>query len=110
MDLYPQARGHLLVVSKTAQARNILDVEPQALERLILGVQRLARAVRSALEPDGLVVTQFNGAPAGQTVFHLHFHLIPRFEAQPERPHAQGGAADPEELAALARQIGAEIS
>ena len=77
MDLFPQARGHLLVVSKTSHARNLLDVEPAALEKLILGVQRLARATRAALQPDGMAITQFNGAPAGQTVFHLHFHIIP---------------------------------
>ena len=110
MDLFPQSRGHLLVVSKTSSARNLLDVEPAALERLILGVQRLARAVRAALTPDGLVVTQFNGAAAGQTVFHLHFHVIPRFEHEPVRTHAQGAPADADTLAALARQIAAEIS
>ena len=110
MDLFPQSRGHLLVVSKTSSARNLLDVEPAALERLILGVQRLARAVRAALTPDGLVVTQFNGATAGQTVFHLHFHVIPRFEHEPVRTHAQGAPADADTLAALARQIAAEIS
>ena len=110
MDLFPQSRGHLLVVSKTSSARNLLDVQPAALERLILGVQRLARAVRAALTPDGLVVTQFNGAAAGQTVFHLHFHVIPRFEHEPVRTHAQGAPADADTLAALARQIAAEIS
>jgi histidine triad (HIT) family protein len=56
------------------------------------------------------VVTQFNGAPAGQTVFHLHFHVIPRFEQAPVRGHAQGGPADAAELADIARAIGAEIS
>ena len=110
MDLFPQSRGHLLVVSKTSSARNLLDVEPAALERLILGVQRLARAVRAALTPDGLVVTQFNGAAAGQTVFHLHFHIIPRFEHEPLRTHAPGAPARADTLAALARQIAAEIS
>ena len=110
MDLFPQSPGHLLVVSKASQARNLLDVEPQALQALILGVQRLARAVRAALQPDGLVVTQFNGATAGQSVFHLHFHILPRFEAQPVKGHAQGGPADAEELAALAQRIAAEIS
>ncbi len=110
MDLFPQSRGHLLVVSKTSQARNLLDVEPQALERLILGVQRLARAVRAALQPDGLIVSQFSGALAGQTVFHLHFHIIPRFEHEPLRAHADGGPADPEALASLAKTIAAEIS
>ena len=105
MDVFPQSRGHTLVILKEAQARNILDVEPQALEHMILGVQRVARAVRAALKPDGIVVTQFNGAPAGQTVYHLHFHIIPRWENQPLGRHGQGGMADPQELAALARQI-----
>jgi histidine triad (HIT) family protein len=110
MDLYPQSRGHFLVVSKTSHARNLLDVEPAALERLILGVQRLARAARSALKPDGIVVTQFNGAPAGQTVFHLHFHVLPRFEGERVQGHAEGAPADPEELQRLAEAIAAEVS
>ena len=64
----------------------------------MLGVQRVAKAVRAALEPDGIVITQFNGAPAGQTVFHLHVHIIPRWEgrgAGPSRvgrPGGRGGA------------------
>ncbi len=110
MDIFPQSRGHLLVVSKTSLARNLLDVEPAALEKLVLGVQRLARAARAALKPDGLMVSQFNGAPAGQTVFHLHFHIIPRYAHEPLRGHAEGGPADVEELAALAGTIAAEIS
>ena len=110
MDIFPQSRGHLLVVSKTSHARNLLEVEPASLEKLILAVQRLARAARAALNPDGLVVTQFNGAPAGQTVFHLHFHIIPRYEHAPLRGHAQDGPADMEELAALAHAIAAEVS
>jgi len=109
MDVFPQSRGHTLVIPKKSQARNLLDVEPQALEQLILGVQRIARAVRAALNPDGIVVTQFNGAPAGQTIFHLHFHIIPRWEGQALRPHGQGGMADPGELATLAKQIAAQI-
>ena len=80
------------------------------LERLILGVQRLARAAHAALKPDGLVVSQFNGAPAGQTVFHLHFHIIPRYAHAPLRGHAQGDPADTQELAALAHAIAAEVS
>ena len=105
MDVFPQSRGHTLVVLKESKARNILDVEPQALQHMIVDVQRIARAVRVALKPDGIVVTQFNGAPAGQTVYHLHFHIIPRWEGQPLGRHGQGGMADPQELAALARQI-----
>jgi histidine triad (HIT) family protein len=110
MDVFPQSRGHLLVIPKNANARNLLDVDPEVLSHLILGVQRLARAVRTALDPDGIVVTQFNGAPAGQSVFHLHFHVIPRWESEPVRAHGQGGMADPADLAQLAQLIAAEIA
>ena len=109
MDVFPQARGHTLVISKQSKARNILDVEPEILSQLILDVQRVAKAVRAALNPDGLVVTQFSGASAGQSVFHLHFHVIPRWAGQQTRAHGESSMADPAELAALAKQIAAMI-
>eukprot|EP01035_Chromulina_nebulosa_P057609 gene57609-78924_t len=80
MDVFPQPKGHVLVISKTSKARNLLEAETKTLGRLIGAAQRTSRAVRAALTPDGIVVTQFNGAPAGQTIFHLHFHIIPRWE------------------------------
>jgi histidine triad (HIT) family protein len=110
MDVFPQSRGHTLVVHKRAQARNLLDMEPEPLQTLILAVQRVSKAVRAALQPDGLMVTQLNGQASGQTVFHLHFHIIPRWEGVPLGRHAAGGMADPAELAKLAHQIAAEIS
>jgi histidine triad (HIT) family protein len=110
MDVFPQSRGHTLVVSKKSHARNLLDVDFDVLSHMIGDVQRVAKAIRAALKPDGLLLTQFNGAAAGQTVFHLHFHLIPRYAGQPLRPHGEGGMADPAELADLARQIAAEIA
>jgi histidine triad (HIT) family protein len=103
MDVFPQSRGHVLVVPK-AEARGILDVEPEALRELMVRVQTVARAVRAALKPDGLTVMQFNGAAGGQTVFHLHFHVIPRWEGEPMGRHG-GGMGDQAELAALAQQI-----
>jgi histidine triad (HIT) family protein len=72
-------------------------------------VQRVAKAVRSALNPDGIMISQFNGAVSGQTVYHLHFHIIPRWEGVPLGRHAEG-MADVEELKALAEQISAQIS
>lgn len=108
MDAFPQSKGHCLVISKTSQARNLLDVEPEVLVNVMAAVQRLTRAARKALKPDGLVVTQFNGAPAGQTIFHLHFHIIPRWEGQALGRHG-GGMADPAELQALAAQIRAAL-
>lgn len=108
MDAFPQSRGHLLVISKTSQARNLLEAEPKTLGRLIGAVQKAARAVTAALKPDGVVVTQFNGAPAGQTVFHLHFHVIPRYESEALGRHADG-MADVEELRVLAAKIAAAL-
>ena len=67
MDVFPQGRGHTLVVHKRAHARNLLEIEPEPLQSLVLGVQRVARAVRAALKPDGVLVMQFNGAASGQT-------------------------------------------
>ncbi len=110
MDVFPQSRGHTLVVSKASRARNLLDVEPQVLSHVILDVQRVAKAIRAALHPDGIVMTQFNGAPAGQTVFHLHFHLIPRYSDTPPRAHGEGGMADPQELAEIAKSIASQIA
>ena len=110
MDVFPQSRGHTLVVSKKSRARNLLDVEAEVLSHVMLDVQRVAKAMNAALKPDGIVMTQFNGAAAGQTVFHLHFHLIPRHAGQPLKPHGEGGMADPAELAEIARLIAAEIA
>jgi histidine triad (HIT) family protein len=110
MDAFPQAKGHTLVIPKHSQARNLLEEEPEILSNLILGVQRVARAVRAALEPDGLMIMQMNGSPAGQTVFHLHVHIIPRWAGVALGRHASGGMADIEELKALAAQIAAKIT
>jgi histidine triad (HIT) family protein len=110
MDVFPQSRGHVLVIPKDAHARNLLDVEPQTLEKLILGVQRVARAARAALKPEGLTVIQYNGTEAGQTVFHLHFHIIPRYAGVALGRHGETGMADAGELAELAKAIAAEIA
>lgn len=109
MDVFPQSRGHVLVISKTAKSRNLLDVKPDVLAHVMTDVQKVAKAMRTALSPDGIVLTQFNGAAAGQTVFHLHFHLIPRYANAPAKAHGEGGMADAKELAALAQQIAAKL-
>src|SRR5262249_4875748 len=80
MDDFPQARGHVLVISKTSFTKNILEIDRSSLQRLIVVVQKIAAAVSVALKPDGVLVWQANGQAAGQTVDHFHFHVIPRWE------------------------------
>ena len=108
MDAFPQAKGHCLVVSKISKARNILDMEPDALSKVILATQRVSAAMVKALNPDGFVVTQYNGSPAGQTVFHLHVHIIPRWDGVELKRHA-GNMADVGELKVLAEKIAAAL-
>ena len=107
MDLYPQAPGHVLVVPREP-ARNALELTDGALQAAMVRVKRIARAVKAALEPDGIVITQFNGAPAGQTIFHVHFHIIPRTDGEELSRHA-GQQADMDALQALAERIAAKI-
>jgi histidine triad (HIT) family protein len=107
MDIFPQSKGHLLVIPK-APSRNLLDADPATLSVAMPYVQKLARAVQQALTPDGIRVVQFNEAPAGQSVFHLHFHIIPVYEGVPIGRHGDG-RADDVELAQQARAIAAAL-
>ncbi len=109
MDVFPQSEGHVLVISKTSTARNLLEVEPEVLATLTAAVQRTARAVAKALEPEGFSLMQFNGEAGGQTVFHLHFHIIPRWADRPLKGHAQAAMADADTLKALAARIAAAL-
>lgn len=103
MDIMPRADGHVLVIPK-APARTILDAAPDSLAATIATVQRMARAVQTAMDADGITIQQFNESAGGQVVFHLHFHVIPRQEGVPMRPHT-GTMAPGEQLAAHAALI-----
>jgi histidine triad (HIT) family protein len=109
MDVFPQSEGHVLIVSKTSTARTLLDIEPEVLTRLIAATQRTARAVVKALTPEGFQIMQFNGEAGGQTVFHLHFHIIPRWSDRPLKGHGHAPMAEPETLRALADRIAAAL-
>ena len=107
MDVMPQGPGHTLVIPK-ARSRNILDIGADDLTHVILAVQRIARTVKKAFDAPGVFVMQFNESAAGQTVFHTHFHVIPRFEGVALKPHA-GGMADPKLLSDHAAKIKAAL-
>ena len=109
MDVFPQSEGHVLVISRTSQARTLLEVEPEVLARLTAAVHRTARAVDRALSPDGLSIMQFNGEAGGQTVFHLHVHIIPRWADRPMKGHGHAPMADTAALRALADRIAAAL-
>ena len=109
MDVFPQSEGHVLVISKTSTAPSLLEIEPQALARLTAAVQRTARAVEKALSPEGFQIMQFNGEAGGQTVFHLHFHIIPRWSDRPMKGHGHAPMADAAVLRALADRIAAAL-
>lgn len=86
LDIMPQAAGHTLVIPKSA-SRNLLDADPDALGQLMPVIQKIAHAVKTAFTADGVHLQQFNEAAAGQTVFHLHFHVIPRHDGVRPKPH-----------------------
>jgi histidine triad (HIT) family protein len=87
MDVMPQGMGHALVVPK-APSRNLLDADPAVLARVIAVAQRVAVAAKEAFDADGVTLMQFNEPAAGQTVFHLHFHILPRFDGVSLKPHS----------------------
>ncbi|MEQ7156303.1 HIT family protein [Brevundimonas aurifodinae] len=109
MDVFPQSEGHVLLISKTSTARNLLEAEPGTLAVLVAATQRVARAVVKALCCDGVSVMQFNGEAGGQTVFHLHFHVIPRWADRPLKSHGQAGMADMDQLKTTAAKIAAAL-
>lgn len=108
MDVMPQSPGHSLVVPKAA-SRNIFDADPAVLARMLPLVQKVANAAKKAFAADGVSVWQFNEPAGGQTVFHLHFHIIPRYETLPLQPHARK-MEDSAVLAANAEKLKAALS
>jgi histidine triad (HIT) family protein len=79
MDIMPAVAGHTLVITKEA-AEGILDLSPEGAMALIATTQKVARAVKTGLGPPGVMLLQLNGAAAGQTIPHIHFHILPRAE------------------------------
>ena len=109
MDIFPQSQGHCLVVPKNTTARNITDFPPERLGALFIAAQKLTKAVIKALNPDGVIVQQFNGGPSGQTIFHLHVHIVPKYDNLPLQRHHAGKPADMEVLREQAAKIAAAL-
>jgi len=107
MDVMPQADGHTLVIPKE-NAATLFDLLPEGAANLIQVTQAVARAVKAGMNADGITLMQFNGAAAGQTVPHIHFHVIPRWEGVPLRRHT-GTMEAPEKLKAAAGRIKAAL-
>jgi len=92
MDIMPQADGHVLILPKEA-AVEIFDLSEESAVACIRTTQIIAKAVKAALNPPGVLIAQVNGSAAGQTVPHVHFHVIPRREGETLRPHGAVPAA-----------------
>ena len=103
MDVMPQAEGHVLVIPK-AEACDMMDLDSAMAQKLIVNVQKIARAVKSGLGCPGVMLAQLNGSAAGQTVFHTHFHIIPRHDGVDLGFHAKEMVA-PEALEKIAEKI-----
>ena len=103
LDIMPRSDGHALVITKEA-AIDLFDVSPEALAKLMAVVRKLAPQIKEAVGADGVLIAQYNGAAAGQTVFHFHVHIIPRKAGLELKPHS-GEMADQTALAATAEKI-----
>ena len=106
LDIFPRAEGHTLVIPRVA-ARGLLDMPTETLGPYMQRVQKVAAGVKSALGADGLTIQQFNESAGGQVVFHLHFHILPRWDGVALKP--PGAAGDKTRLEANAAKIAAAL-
>lgn len=103
MDVMPQAEGHVLVIPKEP-AENILTLSPEGAAAMMATTQKVAKAVKKGLQAPGIMLAMLNGAPAGQSVFHVHFHIIPRSAGVDLGMHARG-MVDSKTLEPIAARI-----
>ena len=107
MDVMPEAEGHVLVVPKEG-AENILDLSSEGMAAMMATTQKMAKAVDKALQPDGILLKQYNRAAAGQSIFHVHFHIVPRWEGAAMAPHGKV-MVDAATLEPIAAKIRSEL-
>jgi histidine triad (HIT) family protein len=88
MDVMPESDGHVLVLPKEP-AQDVLDLSSDGMAAMMATTRKIARAVDRALSPDGILLKQYNRAAAGQSIFHVHFHIVPRWEGVGLAPHGK---------------------
>lgn len=103
LDIMPRCQGHTLVIPKTP-SRNIIDASPEQMAACMRTVQTISRAVMQAFDAQGVTIQQFNEPAGGQVVFHLHFHVLPRWDGIKLQPHT-GQMEKPDVLASNAEAI-----
>ena len=108
LDIMPRAKGHSLVIPKVP-ARNILDIAPEDLSQLITRVQKVAIAVKQGVDAEGITIHQYNEPAGGQVIFHLHFHILPRWSDVALGPHT-GALEKPEVLSEICNKITAALA
>ena len=104
LDLSPAAKGHALILPKHHMA-NILDIEPEVAEKVFVLASRIAKAMKKVLKCDGINIVQNNGEIAGQTVFHFHMHIIPRYVDDGQNINWVPGTSTDEERAEIAEAV-----
>ena len=109
LDLGPASKGHALILPK-AHAANIYEISDDMAAKAMILARKMATKMTEALKCDGFNIVQNNGEPAGQTVFHFHVHIIPRYENGPDMVTWAPGKATPEELAEISSSIREELT
>ncbi|HEX2590139.1 MAG TPA: HIT family protein [Rhizomicrobium sp.] len=107
MDIMPSVEGHTLVITKES-AEGILDLSEEGARALIATTQKVARAVKAGLGPAGIMLAQLNGVAAGQSIPHIHFHILPRSDGVNLNLHGRT-MQKPDVLEALAAKIRAAL-
>ena len=108
LDLSPATKGHALVLPKQ-HYRNIFDIDEKTASKLFVVASKVARAMKETLKCDGMNIVQNNEEIAGQTVFHFHLHIIPRYVGDGQNINWTPGNSNTEELQQIAAQIKNEI-
>jgi histidine triad (HIT) family protein len=109
LDMFPQSVGHTLVVPKLGEARNLLELDDAVIAVVFAAAKKVMKLLVEELKPDGVQLMQFNGGVGGQSVFHVHVHLVPRWPGQALGLHGQQ-PGDPAELQRLADRLCARAS